>query len=658
MRFWLGAFGILAFLLLFGCAGGPSNVAAKQAGGGIDVSWSPAGGAVGYAVYRSTDAASEGIRLNPKPIVGETEYVDTSVINGMTYYYTVKAIDASGKETAGGRASATAKITPPQNLAITINGGANYTTEKTLTLSLSAAGAAECRFSNDGSTWSDWEAYSTMKAWTVSGGDGPKDVFYQCRDEIGNMAQPVSAAVYLNTQPPRILLSSPAQNGEYAGGFRLVFTVTDSADPWARTATCSGTVDSNPIAIGAVTLGNETGMDIYAAPGTHVLGLECADGNLKTSQSVTFTVVDKPDVSLVLADGSGYTASGTVSARITSKLARDCRLSNDGTAWGSWFPYVTSNQWMLTPGDGTKHVYAQCRSGSGTMSDIVSDTIILDTTPPPYISISINNGAHWTNSRDVTLGLYAYAAAQCRYSNDGYTWSSWEPYSTWKPWTLTQDQGSKTVYYSCKKRNGDDVGSTSAGIIFSPVPPNPPSDMTISINGGDEYTTSTRVTLRLREYGASACRLRQDSYDWTDWEDYEGDVSFTLRGGDGQKTVYYQCMNDYGTKTIHGSIYLVTSPPSRITDLRASAGYSSIYLSWSRPDGAISSYSIYRSATSLGMFTLLATTSSVSYVDRNAMPGETYAYTVKARDTAGQQSPDSNVATATISGDSATAGLG
>ncbi len=656
MRYWLGLFGILAFCLLFGCAGGPSNAVAKQAAGGIEVSWSAADGAAGYAVYRSTDAAGEGIRLNTKLIVGETAYADASVVNGMTYYYTVKAVDASGKESAGAKASATAKITPPKDLAITINGGTNYTSEKTLTLSLSATGASQCRFSNDGSAWSDWEAYSTVKAWTVPGGDGPKDVFYQCSDDIGNKAQPVSAAIYLNTQPPRITMSSPVQNGQYAGSFDLAFTVTDSADTAALTATCSGTVDSSPIAIGVVALGQETRITVYAAPGTHLLGLECSDKALKTSQSVTFAVVDKPDVSLSLADGSGYTATQTVSAHITAKLAQDCRLSNDGTTWGNWFPYAAATQWTLTPGDGTKRVYAQCRSSGGTMSDSASDTIILDTTPPPYIAISINNDARWTNSRDVTLGLYAFAAAQCRYSNDGYSWGAWEPYTTWKQWTLTQEQGSKTVYYNCRKKNNDDIGTASAGIIYSPVPPSPPSDMSISINDGDEYTTSTKVTLRLREDGASACRLRQDSYDWTDWTDYSSGLKFTLRGDDGQKTIYYQCMNDYGTGTVHDSIYLISQPPPRINDLRASAGHDSIYLSWSRPSGAISSYSIYRSATSLGMFTLLATTGSVSYVDRSAAPGETYAYTVKARDMAGQQSADSNVATATISGDAAAAG--
>lgn len=645
MRFWLGAVWVLAVLLLSGCMGGPSSAAAKQVAGGIELSWTPAEGAAGYAVYRGTEPGSEGIRINAKLIVGETRYTDTSLINGQAYYYTVKAVDAGGKEYGGAKASATARITPPQNIAITINGGTNYTSSRDAALLLSASGAKDCRLSNDGQAWSDWEAYTAQRQWALSEGDGPKNVYYQCRDEIGNTAPPVTATIYLDTVAPEITITSPAAGGQYSGSFELAFMV---ADPVSKTVSCAGRLDNNPVEIGAVDAGAAHSITIYAAAGTRTLYMECSDGVLKGAKSVTFSMVDKPDISVVAGDGSGYTSSQTISAHIAARLAQDCRLSNDGAAWGNWFPYTQNQQWTLTSGDGTKSVYAQCRGASGVLSDLAHDTIVLDTSPPPYIHVAINNGERWTNVRDVKLGLYAFAADQCRYSNDGIGWSAWERYSAYKAWTLPADRGRHTVYYSCKKRNGDDVGTATADIIYSPVPPDPPADLSIRINDGDEYTMSTHVRLRIYADNAYACRVRQDSYDWNEWTDYDRELAFVLRGGDGLKTIYLQCRNDYGTRTVHDAIYLATSPPERITDLRAEPSGGAAYLSWSRPSGAVTSYAVYRSNTEFGLFTPLGNTATVSFVDGTGLPGETYAYTVKARDVAGQVSPDSNVASVTI----------
>lgn len=645
MRFWLRVVWILAFSLLFGCVGEPSSATATQVAGGIELNWAPADGAAGYAVYRATGPAGGGIRINAKLIVGETKYTDTSVVNGQAYYYTIKAVDAGGKESGGAKASATARITPPQNIAITINGGANYTSSRDATLLLSASGARDCRLSNDGQAWSDWEAYTAQRRWTLGEGDGPKTVYYQCRDDIGNTAPPVTAATYLDTVAPDITITSPAAGGQYSGSFQLSFTVTD---PVSKTASCTGRLDNNPVEIGVVDAGAAHSITIYAASGTRTLYLECSDGVLKGTKSVTFSMVDKPEISVVAGDGSGYTASQTVSAHITARLAQDCRLSNDGNAWGNWFPYIQSQRWTLTAGDGAKSVYAQCRGASGALSDLAQDTIVLDTTPPPYIHVAINNGERWTNERDVKLGLHAFAADQCRYSNDGMGWTAWEKYATFRSWTLPSDRGKHTVYYNCKKRNGDDVGTATADITFSPVPPDPPGGLSIRINDGDDYTVSTHVRLRVYADNAYACRVRQDNYDWNEWTDYNREMTFVLRGGDGQKVMYLQCRNDYGTRTVHDSIYLATSPPERITDLSGAPSGGAVYLSWSRPSGAVTSYAVYRSNTEFGLFAPLGNTGTVSFVDGTVLPGETYAYTVKARDIAGQVSPDSNVATVTV----------
>ena len=45
----------------------------------------------------------------------------------------------------------------------------------------------QVRFSNDGVEWSDWQPYRNWE-WSLSGGDGMKQVHVQVRDQAGNTA--------------------------------------------------------------------------------------------------------------------------------------------------------------------------------------------------------------------------------------------------------------------------------------------------------------------------------------------------------------------------------------------------------------------------------------------------------------------------------------
>ncbi|NYZ77694.1 hypothetical protein H0O02_05280, partial [Candidatus Micrarchaeota archaeon] len=383
----LALFGILAVsLFFFGCVGKePSNVTATPVAGGIEIAWSAVSDIAGYNVYRSTESGTLGGKINSGLIAGETSYTDTAVSNGATYYYTAKSVDSGGNEYGVKQASATAKTAPPQNLQITVNNGAKYASQQGVALSLFATGAIECRLSNDGVSWNDWESYITSKTWQLTSGDGQKEVYYQCKDSIGNTAQPASAAIYLDTTPPTITITSPVSGSQYAGMFDLIFTV---ADPISTTVTCSGQLDGgNAIEIGVVDAGVQHKITVNANAGSRALTVTCSDGVQSASQTVRFTVVDKPSVSVLLGDGSGYTSILNINVYVTATLASDCRLSNDGVTWGSWAPYVSKFQWQLSQGDGTKYIYVQCRNANGATSDAVYDTIIVDTHPPPYISI-------------------------------------------------------------------------------------------------------------------------------------------------------------------------------------------------------------------------------------------------------------------------------
>jgi len=91
---------------------------------------------------------------------------------------------------------------------------------------------------------------------------------------------------------------------------------------------------------------------------------------------------------------------------------------------------------------------------------------------PPKGSIMINGGATRTPSTAVTLNLSASDAVslaaeiQMRFSNNGTTWSSWQPFAESRSWTLPSGDASKTVYVQYKDSAGHVSATYSSSIIL------------------------------------------------------------------------------------------------------------------------------------------------------------------------------------------------
>jgi hypothetical protein len=132
-----------------------------------------------------------------------------------------KAIDKAGNQTSSTMAFKIDTVAP-MALNIEINGGASSTNSTSVTLTLSAnddtSGVGEMQFSLDDSNWTDWEAYSTSKSFTLPSGDGEKTVYFRVRDKAGNLSSAISATIILETPklptpslPPSPPSPSPAK---------------------------------------------------------------------------------------------------------------------------------------------------------------------------------------------------------------------------------------------------------------------------------------------------------------------------------------------------------------------------------------------------------------------------------------------------------------
>lgn len=93
----------------------------------------------------------------------------------------------------------------------------------------------------------------------------------------------------------------------------------------------------------------------------------------------------------------------------------------------------------------------------------------------PTGTMTINNGLASTSTPNVTLTMMATdtegEAIEMRFSNDGITWSGWEPNISTKSWTLSNGDGNKTVYMQLKDTAGNLSTVFSDTIVLDTTPP-------------------------------------------------------------------------------------------------------------------------------------------------------------------------------------------
>ncbi|HXF05007.1 MAG TPA: right-handed parallel beta-helix repeat-containing protein, partial [Blastocatellia bacterium] len=133
------------------------------------------------------------------------------------------------------------------------------------------------------------------------------------------------------------------------------------------------------------------------------------------------------------------------------------------------------------PPEGERAVFVWLEDGMGnkTHLNVARGTLRFDRTPPSG-TLLINRGARQTTELQVALTLQVQDAAsgpaEMRFSNDGQTWSPWEPFATEKAnWDLSQfggnaDSGRKTVSAQVRDRAGN-VASLSAQIEYIRLQP-------------------------------------------------------------------------------------------------------------------------------------------------------------------------------------------
>lgn len=140
LRFFTVPLLLLAFgLSLYGCGGGddsssggtttkpatPTNVTITAGDSKAIVSWSPVAGATSYNIYySSTKGVADGSKADSGKIENATSpYTVTGLTNGVTYYFTVTAVNLEGESGASQEQSAVPAPVPASPTDLSVAGG-------------------------------------------------------------------------------------------------------------------------------------------------------------------------------------------------------------------------------------------------------------------------------------------------------------------------------------------------------------------------------------------------------------------------------------------------------------------------------------------------------------------------------------------------------
>lgn len=306
--------------------------------GNIVFDWTAAADATsGVASYNVQIGTTPGGSDVFAGAVGMVLTTGITVTSGGTYYCRVQAVDAAGNVGPWSESSDGVMVdTVAPSGIVTINNNTAFTNSRTVILTLSASdlgsGVVLMRLSDDGIDWTAWEPYATNRNWTLSKGDGIKTVYAQFADAAGNVSEPASDHIALDTTPP------------------TAFTpVADPAD-WTN----------SDVSIAFETADIGSGIDRYEVS---------LDGISFASAASPYIVSTEGDtlVTIRAFDMAGNTTDASVRAKIDRTAPVAGTASSPSTARTS--PIIVAYSDASDSGSGLKQVSLWFKKDSGAWTD-------------------------------------------------------------------------------------------------------------------------------------------------------------------------------------------------------------------------------------------------------------------------------------------------
>ena len=410
--------------------------------------------------------------------------------------------------------------TPPSVGEFTVNAGKLFTQKRSVELAFAPQQtrqeAVEMLVEGDvvrDSNTFQWIPISALEQRLIINltvGDGRKRIDVSFRDEAGNRTEPIKNTIVLNELPPVIIAvdsqieDDPLDEDEiYHAGQRVMITIavddreelasvdeedTQSSESqleaWVQITSQESGYDSNLlIAIREFPSEFRVVWDTHSVPQASdyavVATLQDGYGQRTTDATMIITIDNTPPAIPGISIGGGRAITNTRSVMISLTAEDVVEILVEGDIAESagafqWVPFVDTRKIQLSEGDGTKNISVKVRDSAGNISESTSASIVLDRSIPSAASISINDGAEYTESHQVILSLSAKSSREMYISGDVVQDKSnfrWIPFQGSYSTRLTEGEGEKTVRAVFRNGVGNEGGEVEARIVLDFSPP-------------------------------------------------------------------------------------------------------------------------------------------------------------------------------------------
>jgi len=563
----------------------------------VDMAWSGASDDLSGVSGYSWDFTSSSTTV-PDQIVDGTGLSATSpsLADGTNWYFHIRTKDNAGNWIASAvhRGPYYIDATSPSG-TITISSGVSTTCLNVVPLSISAndnlSGVTQMQFSNDGSTWSAWETYSTYRSWNLLlyGGyssAGNKVVYARFKDLAGNVSAIVNDNIqYEIVPPPTVNLTQPTC---------LVSTGTITVS----VPTGAGMTYS----LDGSTYSNTTGIFTFVTPGSYTVTAKSAAGCISitgTNATINPQPTAPPSPIVIVTQPTCSEPSGTIT--ITSPLGSGMTYSINGSTYTN-----TTGIFNSVP-SGTYTVTARSSAGCKSLGTNITINSQLSTPSTPVAiltqpSCSISTGTITITSP--TGSGMTYSINDISYTNTSGVFNS---------------VASGT--YSLTARSSDGCISSAAIVTINDQPSTPSAPITSMVQPTCSISTGT-ITITSPSGPGMTYSINSSTYTNTTGvfnSVAPGIYTVTARNSNG-------CTSPGTNVTINSQPSTPSAPIVTLTQPTCSVSTGTITIT--SPTGSGMTYSINGS-----------TYTNTTGVFNSVTPG---TYTVTARNSNGCTSPGTN----------------
>lgn len=395
-------------------------------------------------------------------------------------------------------------------------------------------------------------------------------------------------------------------------------------------------------------------------------------GNTEQVKSQLFKVDTGTPVAHITAPASDATVGGSVSvtgtASDTASGVVRVEISPDGT---TWHEATGTTNWTSTltmpPQGGNCTIRVRATDAAGHAGEEASVTVFVDVTPPSVAETVPANDAVGFDASVSISAVFSEDLNPATVNASTFTVSGVSGTVTYDAATRTAtftpegDLADATTYTATVTAAVADLVGNSMNNSYTwsfttkyidRVAPVTSLTVTPAAPGGSEgWYTGIHPSIQL-ERNKSGITY----YSWSadgPFNEYSGPLTVT----DGERTLRYYSVNDYGFEESvreFGIKVDTVPPPAPVFSAAVAAGTTEVSLTWLAPSDAHSGVNGYRVYTAAGE--MITDTALLRHSVTGLSPGQEYSYTIRAYDTAGNVSEQSNTLSV-MSGSAASVGF-